>query len=95
MIAHESSDAPPNWGRIAVTYRPIADLKPNPRNPRRHSRQQVRALERSIREFGFIGAVIINRGCMILAGHALWLAAMRAGLKEVPTIEVKIGRAHV
>ena len=70
-------------------------LKPNPRNPRRHSRQQVRALERSISEFGFIGAVIINRGCMILAGHALWLAAMRAGLKEVPTIEVShLDEAH-
>lgn len=85
----QSSDrAPSNWGRISLVYRPTDSLKPNPRNPRIHSRAQRRALVRSLRRFGFAGAIIVDRSGTILAGHALWQAAQDLGLSEVPVIEV-------
>ena len=39
--------------RIEITYRPIDQLKPDPRNPRRHERKQIRQIADSIVAFGF------------------------------------------
>ncbi len=42
--------------RLAIDYRPIDDLKPDPRNPRQHSKKQVALaqLARCIKELGSI-----------------------------------------
>ena len=40
--------------RLSVTYRSIAELKPDPANPRRHSKKQIRQIKNSIETFGFI-----------------------------------------
>ena len=39
--------------RVAVVYRPIAELRLDPKNPRLHSDKQVRQIARSIEAFGF------------------------------------------
>ena len=39
--------------RIEIVYRPIDQLKPNPRNARRHSRKQVQQIADSIEAFDF------------------------------------------
>jgi peptidoglycan/xylan/chitin deacetylase (PgdA/CDA1 family) len=38
-------------GRFTILQ--TADLKPHPRNPRKHTREQIRAIARSIEAFGF------------------------------------------
>src|SRR6266852_2220161 len=47
--------------RIAIAYRPISDVKLDPRNPRAHSRRQIRQIARSIKTFGFIVPVLVDR----------------------------------
>ncbi len=37
------------------------DLKPYPRNPRTHSRKQIRQIANSIERFGFTNPVLIDR----------------------------------
>jgi hypothetical protein len=37
----------------AVVWRRVAELKPDPRNPREHSQKQIRQIARSIEAFGF------------------------------------------
>lgn len=64
----------------------IKDLKPNPHNPRTHSKRQLRKLVRSIRRFGFVGVIYIDTRGNIIAGHGRLEAARMAGLSEVPTI---------
>ena len=48
---------------------PIAALRPNPQNPRKHSSRQLTRLAALIREVGFINPVIVDETMMILAGH--------------------------
>jgi len=72
--------------RIQVSYREISELKPDPNNPRLHSRSQVRRIARSIRAFGFNVPVLINATDQIIAGHGRVLACTQLGWDEVPTI---------
>ncbi len=77
----------PIGGRaLAVTYRPIASLKLDPRNPRHHSRQQLRQIARSIEAFGFNVPVLVNADGKVIAGHGRLHACRELGLNEVPTI---------
>jgi DNA modification methylase len=75
--------------RLAVTYRPLYELKPNTANPRRHSRGQIRRLAEMIKTFGFRVPILVDATGMIIAGHGRCEAARLAGLTEVPTIPVQ------
>jgi DNA modification methylase len=68
---------------------PISRIKPNPRNPRTHSAKQVRQIADSIVAFGFVSPIVIDEGCVIIAGHGRYAAAKLLGLKQVPVIEVQ------
>lgn len=72
-----------------VVIRRVDELRPNPRNPRTHSKRQIADLSKTIKAVGFIGAVVIDENDMILAGHARHAAAKLAGLQEVPTLCVR------
>ena len=74
---------------LTMNYRKLNDLKPNPANPRRHSRAQIRRLAEMIRTFGFRVPLLVGPTGMIVAGHGRWEAARLAGLTEVPTILVQ------
>jgi hypothetical protein len=65
---------------------PIVSLKPHSRNPRTHSRQQIRQIADSIRTFGFTNPVLVDRDGGIIAGHGRIEGAKLLGIKEVPTI---------
>lgn len=67
---------------------PIEQLVEDPRNPRRHSKQQLRKLAQAICTFGFITPVVIDGTNKILAGHGRVAAAKAAGLHEVPAVRV-------
>ena len=38
---------------LIIVYRPVDALKPDPANPRRHSKKQIRQIAESIKTFGF------------------------------------------
>jgi DNA modification methylase len=76
-------------GRMNVVYRPIADLKPNPRNPRRHDRKQVGQIAESIKAFGFNVPVLIDQDGNVIAGHGRVLACKKLGWNRVPTISLE------
>lgn len=65
---------------------PIAALCPNPKNPRKHSRGQIKRLAAIIREIGIINPISVDENMMILAGHGRREAARLAGLTVVPII---------
>lgn len=57
-----------------------------PRNARSHSDAQIEQIAASIREFGFINALLIGPDDVIVAGHARLLAARRLSMTEAPVI---------
>src|SRR5271163_4557932 len=73
-------------GDLAVVYRPIDQLKPDPANPRRHSKKQIRQIANSIQAFGFNVPILIDRDGKIVVGHGRWLGCRLLGITEVPTL---------
>ena len=71
---------------LTVTDRRIEELKPDPANPRRHSKKQIRQIGESIKAFGFNVPILIDRHGNIIAGHGRWLACRDLGFTEVPTL---------
>lgn len=65
---------------------PITKLVPYVNNARTHSPEQITKLRASLREFGFINPVIIDRDFNVIAGHGRTLAAKEEGIKEVPCV---------
>ncbi len=71
---------------------PIDQLRPDPANPRRISEDELDALERSLRQFGFVEPVIARReDATVIGGHQRLLAARRLGLTSVPVIWLDLG----
>lgn len=68
---------------------PIGDLVPCPRNARTHSDAQIEQLRASLREFGFVAPVLIDRDYNIIAGHGRVMAARAEGMTEVPCVLVE------
>ena len=65
---------------------PIQKLVPYINNARTHSPEQINKLRASLREFGFINPVIIDRDFNVIAGHGRILAAKEEGIREVPCV---------
>ena len=72
--------------RRKINYVKISDLKPDPRNPRKHARAQIRAIAKSIEVFGFNAPILVDKHGNIVAGHGRFKAAKLLGLTEVPVI---------
>lgn len=66
----------------------IGRLIPYVNNARTHSPEQIVKLRSSLREFGFINPVIIDRDYNIIAGHGRVLAAQEEKITEVPCVFV-------
>ena len=67
----------------------INKLVPYVNNARTHSPEQITKLRLSLREFGFVNPVLIDRQFNVLAGHGRIAAAKEEGIKEVPCVFVE------
>ena len=67
---------------------PVEKLIPYINNARTHSDEQIKKLRSSLREFGFINPVIIDRDFNVIAGHGRILAAKAESISEVPCVFV-------
>ena len=67
---------------------PLEKLVPYVNNARTHSPEQLAKLRSSLREFGFINPVIIDRDFNVIAGHGRIAAAKEEGITEVPCVFV-------
>ena len=65
---------------------PVTKLVPYVNNARTHSPEQINKLRASLREFGFINPVIIDRNYGVIAGHGRIMAAKEEGITEVPCV---------
>lgn len=65
---------------------PLEKPVPYINNARTHSPEQIKKLRSSLREFGFINPVIIDRDYGVIAGHGRILAAKEENMKDVPCV---------
>src|SRR5664279_3741168 len=83
---------------LTVDEAPIDDLRPDPANPRRIGEDELDALERSLRQFGFVQPVLARReDRTVIGGHQRLVAARRLGLTTVPVtwLDVTVEQARL
>lgn len=73
---------------LEVEYRPADGLTPHDRNPRTHSKKQIRQIAESIRAFGWTNPILVDAAGGIIAGHGRVEAAKLLGIERVPTIRI-------
>jgi DNA modification methylase len=74
---------------LVIAWMLVNKLIPDPRNARTHSRKQIKQLARSIKAFGFLIPILVDRPGNIIAGHARLLAAKELDMEKVPVIQVE------
>ena len=77
--------------RVAVKDLPtirIDELVPYANNAKIHGPEQIEQLRRSLREFGFVSPVLIDKDKNLIAGHGRVEAARAENMTEVPYVTV-------
>lgn len=70
---------------------PIADLVPDPANPRIHGEENLEAIAASLRRFGQAEPLVVQADTMrVVAGHGRLEAMRRLGWTEVDVVEVDV-----
>lgn len=72
---------------MPTVSRPIRSLSPGPNRTRETTPQILESTTRSIRKFGIVLPILIDKQNVIVAGHTLWEAAKGLGLE---TIECRV-----
>jgi DNA modification methylase len=73
---------------LQIVYRRIGELKPDPANPRQHSKKQILKLADSIKTLGFNVPVLVDAELNVVSGHCRLAAGRALGIAEVPTIRL-------
>lgn len=71
-----------------MTLVPVSRLVPYVNNARTHSPEQIMKLRSSLREFGFVNPVIVDKDYNVIAGHGRLEAAKAEDIEEVPCVLV-------
>lgn len=72
----------------------ISELKPSGYNPRQMTEKQAKALEASIKEFGLVDPIIVNkhggRENVVVGGHQRLKILKNLGVEEIPVFYVDL-----
>ena len=74
---------------LQVQILPVSGLKPYTRNPRVHSKKQIKKIADSIKAFGWTAPILIDAEGGVIAGHGRLEAAKLLGWEVVPTILIE------
>lgn len=75
--------------KLQIVYLPIDALVPYEKNARKHTKDDVAVIIKSIEDFGFDDPIgIWSDNNIVVTGHGRLLAARELGYKEVPCIRL-------
>ena len=69
-----------------IESRLLADIVPYAKNAKKHDNRQINNVAESIKQYGFVQPIVIDRDGVIVIGHCRALAAKQLGMKEVPCV---------
>ena len=64
----------------------LADIVPYAKNAKKHDNRQINNVAESIKQYGFVQPIVIDRDGVIVIGHCRALAAKKLGMEEVPCV---------
>lgn len=71
-----------------VQNRKLSELTPYPGNAKKHDEKQIANVAESIRQYGFVQPIVVDRDDVIIIGHCRALAAKKLGMDEVPCVSM-------
>ena len=69
-----------------IIQRELDSIRPYEANAKKHDATQVANVAESIRQYGFVQPIVIDKDGVIVIGHCRALAAKKLGMKEVPCV---------
>lgn len=69
-----------------IIQRELDSIRPYAANAKKHDATQVANVAESIRQYGFVQPIVIDKDGVIVIGHCRALAAKKLGMKEVPCV---------
>lgn len=72
---------------MEIIYKKLTEIKPYENNPRIND-EAINGVATSIKEYGFINPILIDKDNVIISGHTRYKASLKLGLEKVPTIKL-------
>lgn len=73
---------------LSIVYRNVDELKLDGRNPRKHTKKQIRKIAESVRVFGFNNPCLVDEQLCVISGHGRVAAAKLLRMSQVPTVSI-------
>lgn len=69
-----------------VVQKNVNELIPYAKNTKKHDKRQIANVAESIKQYGFVQPVVIDKDGVIVIGHCRVLGAKKLGMKEIPCV---------
>ena len=64
----------------------LDSITPYGKNAKQHDKRQINNVAESIKQYGFVQPIVVDRDGVIVIGHCRALAAKKLGMEEVPCV---------
>lgn len=71
---------------MEIQYRRLNEITPYGKNAKTHDQTQINNVAESIRQYGFVQPIVIDRDGVIVIGHCRALAAKKLGMESAPCV---------
>ena len=71
---------------MKVENRKLDELVPYEKNAKKHDKTQINNVAESIRQYGFVQPIVVDKDGVIVIGHCRYEAAKALGMKDVPCV---------
>ena len=71
---------------MKVVEKKLTEITAYKKNAKKHDKKQVANVAESIRQYGFVQPVVVDKDGVIVIGHCRVLAAKSMGLESVPCV---------
>ncbi len=71
---------------MEIQYRRLDEITPYDKNAKTHDQTQINNVAESIRQYGFVQPIVVDRDGVIVIGHCRALAAKKLGMESVPCV---------
>ena len=69
-----------------IVLKKIDEIIPYERNTKKHDETQITNVAESIKKYGFVQPIVIDKDDVVVIGHCRLLGAQRLGMEEVPCV---------
>lgn len=74
---------------MEIIKKRILDIVPYAKNAKKHDKRQIDNVAESIKQYGFVQPIVIDKDNVVVIGHCRLLAAKQLKMKEVPCVCVE------